>query len=107
MDIIMYPNAFWSVRGTHVSLFARLLRGKKDDQLNWPFIGEVTLRVLNQLEDGNHFKRALNITSDMNLTAGGDADARGYPEFIPHFRLSRSGNTQYLKDDTLYIRASI
>ncbi len=36
-------------------------------------------------------------------------DSWGYPEYIPHSKLSRdsASNTQYLKDDTLYFRISV
>ena len=35
--------------GTHVSVYAYLMRGRNDDNLSWPFTGEVTITLLNQL----------------------------------------------------------
>jgi hypothetical protein len=38
-------------KGSHVSLFVNLIQGEYDEQLKWPFCGEVTIQLLNQ-EDG-------------------------------------------------------
>ena len=41
-------------KNTHVSVFGYLMKGKNDDNLPWPFTGEVTITLLNQLTDENH-----------------------------------------------------
>ena len=38
-------------KGTHVSVFACLMKGDNDDSLFWPFTGTVTIELLNQLEE--------------------------------------------------------
>ena len=93
--------------GTHVSVFAPFLKGKYDAQLKWPFIGKVTVTLLNQLEDKNHHQVTIELTAEHNVHAGGAIC--GLSKFIPHSALDYDAvnNTQYLKDDTLYFRTSV
>ncbi len=100
MKVKMYANGVGDGEGSHVSVFAYIIKGKYDDGLNWPFVGKVTIKLL---EDKDHHSRPLKFTPD---NAGGN---RGYTEYIPHSELSRdsASNTQYLKDDTLYFRISV
>ena len=110
MDIRVDSNGYSSGNGTHVFVYAHFLKGNSDDKLSWPFVGEVTFTLLNQLEDKNHFSRTVNILAENNIRlVGGQFDNWGYPEFIPHSMLDYDPgeNTQYLKDDTLYFRASV
>ena len=100
-------------KGTHVSCFVNLMPGEYDDILEWPFQGEVTVELLNQLKDKNHYKRVFPFndnTSDKHTTKKKKVDttALGYPQFIPHtdLGLNSSTNTQYLMNDTFYFRVS-
>ena len=90
-----------------MSVYACLLKGENDDKLSWPFVGEVTITLLNQLEDKNHFSKTLNVTVEQPV--GGNGNCCGFIEFIPHSELgyNQEKNTQYLKDDTLYFRISV
>ena len=47
-------NGYRNGKGTHVSVFLCMMRGENDNNLVWPFQGEVTYTLLNQLEDKNH-----------------------------------------------------
>ena len=38
-------------KGTHVSVYAYLIRGEYDDLLKWPFQGSIVVQLCNQLED--------------------------------------------------------
>ncbi len=104
MKIQVHPNGYGDFKGSHVSVFAHVLKGKYDDKLNWPLLGTVTLDLLNQLEDKNHRTEVGHFTQETNVTVG---YGRGYYEFIPHSELSCDSSTQYLKDDTLYFRVSV
>jgi len=42
MCISVYASGKGDGEGTHISVFASLMRGKNDDNLSWPFKGEVT-----------------------------------------------------------------
>ena len=114
MKMRVDPNGCGASKGTHISVYAKVLDGKYDDDITWPFQGKVTLDLLNQLENTNHYTR--------NILSGGPGNEDKYNKhmrpggtglgtrtFIPHSQLGRNPakNTQYLKDDTLYFRVSI
>ena len=106
MKIIVDINGVGDGEGTHISVYVRLMRGDYDEKLNWPFIGEVTITLLNQLEDAGHYKRTIDITSEINLLVG---TGWGNPCFIHRraLRYNQTNYTQYLKDNTLYFRVSV
>ena len=88
-----------------MSTFIAILEEKYEAELKWPFIGEVTFTLLNQLED-------LSINDEVNLRPikdERDTGAWGYHEFISQSKLTYDSgtNTQYLKDDTLYFSVSV
>ncbi len=94
--------------GTHVSVYVYLMKGDNDNFLSWPFTGTVTIELLNQLEDKNHYKEILTLPADSEgsqRVADGERGQRGYGyhKFISHADLDYNAdkNTQYLKDDTL------
>ena len=100
-------------KGTHVSVFAYLMKGDNDDSLSWPFTGIVTFELLNQLEDKNHHKNMATFPADnvasQRVVKRERVGGWGYPRFISHADLdyNASKNTQYLKDDTLVFRVSV
>jgi len=113
MCIYVYANGSGSGKGTHISVFACLMRGKNDDSLSWPFTGKVTITLLNQLEDKNHHTKAVEfpqeVQTEVNVrVVNGDRADRGYGwvEFISHNQLGYHAeqNCQYLEDDCLYFR---
>ena len=99
---------------THASCYVKLNPGEYDDTLEWPFQGEVTVELLNQLEDKNHYKRVIHFNHETpeyhkNRKEEEDYKAWGQPKFIPHTNLGHnsSTNTQYLMNDTLYFKVSV
>ncbi len=106
-------NGSGAGEGTHVSLFAYLMKGDNDDSLSWPFTGTVTVELLNQLEDKNHHKLIIPFLADSvagQRVVDGERSPNGWgrPNFIFHADLAHKPltNTQYLKDDTLIFRVS-
>ena len=106
-------NGYDKGKGTHVSVYAHLMRGEFDDHLKWPFQGHVTVAMLNQLEDNNHATETIRFTSTTNIevigrvTDGERAPSRrGYPTFIAHANLTYTAakSCQYLKYDCLQFR---
>ena len=99
----------------HVSCFICLMAGEYDDTLEWPFQGEVTIELLNQLEDKNHkkytilFNESTNDECKQRVREGGSTGGWGRPKFILHEDLEYNPvtNCQYLKDDSLYFRVSV
>ena len=106
MCIIIYPNGCGIGKGTHVSVFTKLLAGRYDNQLHWPFLGTVTCELLNQLEDINHHSKVTTFTPIVNMRVD---SSRGNQKFLRHSSLGHNPaiNTQYLQDDTLYFGVSV
>ena len=102
MYIRVDANGAGDGKGTHVSVCTKLLEGRYDDQLHWPFLGTVTYELLNQLADDKHYNRILR--HDMQV-----GNSKGKTKFLHHSSLSHdpATNTQYLLDDTLYFRVSV
>ena len=46
-------NGYGEGEGTHVSVYISLMRGEFDNQLPWPFRGNVTINFLNQMLSGD------------------------------------------------------
>ena len=58
------PNGCINGAGTHVSVFVYLMRGEHDDQLKWPFQGDITVQLLNQKSDNGHVKMTIPYNDD-------------------------------------------
>ncbi len=102
--ITVYANGARDGKDTHISVFAGIQEGKHDEELNWPFVGEIAITLLNQLEDDNHYTMTLDVTGyDIR------GHSFGYIKFIPHTELGHNPimNTQYLKDNTLHFRVAV
>ena len=106
-------NGYGNGKGTHVSVFAYLMRGDNDDNLNWPFKGTIKVSLLNQLEDGQHHtKEPWSLSHNVPRECSGRVtqgergkDGWGIRQFIHHQDLYKVGKTcQYLKNDTLFFR---
>ena len=110
MCLSVYANGCGKGKGTHVSVFAYLMRGEFDDQLKWPFQDHVTVAMLNQLEDNHHTTRTIPFTktSDNKIIGREErvASGFGYHTFIAHAGLTYdpAKNCQYLKYDCLRFR---
>lgn len=97
--------------GEFLSLFIHLMQGDHDDVLEWPFVGTITLTVIDQAED---CKRRQNICETMVTKPGLAAFQRpysdrnpkgfGYTEFIDIDTLSKRN---YISNDCLVIKAAI
>ena len=120
--LIVHPNGNNDGEGTHVSCYIRLIPGEYDDILEWPFLGEVTVELLNQLEDNNHHEEFMTFDQeDGKRKFKEDKSGLGYATFISHSELIENQDhlwatndfdfltdpIQYLKDDMLYFRVTI
>uniref|UniRef100_UPI0037E74ABC TNF receptor-associated factor 2 n=1 Tax=Semicossyphus pulcher TaxID=241346 RepID=UPI0037E74ABC len=107
MCLRLYLNGDGTGRGTHLSLFFVVMRGKCDALLKWPFSQKVTLMLLDQ-NNREHiidaFRPDVTSTSfqrpisEMNI-------ASGCPLFCPLAKLA--GKSAYLRDDTIFIKAIV
>ena len=94
----------------HVSVCVRLMKGENDDCLLWPFKGSVTIKLLNWVEDKNHWGHTFSTTSAADpqsfsrVTSGVRATGVMYQRhFIAHKELefNTEKNTRYVMEDVL------
>ena len=93
-----------SGKGTHLSVFVHLMKGEFDDQLKWPFQGEITYKLLNQEEDKDHVIHVLEYSESTPeeactrvITGERYSIGWGYGKFLPHGELQ----PKYLKNDCI------
>ena len=91
-------NGDGSGEGTHVSVFICIMKGKHDDQLQWPFEGDIIIEPLNWREDKGHHENLVSLKYWTSTGLG-----LGCPQFISHSFLSYNPTTniEYLQDDCL------
>ena len=104
-------NGNGAAAGTHVSVFAYLMKGKNDDNLPWPFTGDVTITLLNQLANQNHHTCTIAFPPSSEASGrlvDGEMSTTGYGriKFISHDQLDHDEAylTQYLINDCLHFR---
>ena len=107
MRLMVYANGHGDGKGSHLTVSVKLLHGPHDDQLDWPLKAAFVIDLLNQLEDNNHHSLTVNYRGDGEHCKPGGS-GWGYQTFIKQSELdfNSSKNTQYLKDDKLYIRVT-
>lgn len=98
------------------SIYVEIMAGPFDDTLKWPFKGSVTVQIVNQLSECNHYEKTLQFsdkTYQNNIIKPGDGVniTSGIRPFIYHKRLryehSMGGRqTHYLQDGSLHIRVT-
>lgn len=111
MRLEVYPNGR-NGRGTHISVYVIIVKGKNDENIPWPFVGRVKVELLNQVNDSNHTSldfgeyKALTpqSTDSVEMT-----NSFGMPQFLPlsDLRFKPAKKCQFLKNDTLYFRVAV
>ena len=112
MCLCVHANGWNTCKGTHVSVFGCLVKGKFDDYLKWPFRGDITIQLINHLQDEHHtqvveFSKA-NSSSTSRVATEEYGAAWGHSNFISHSNLHHTPakNRQFLKDDCLHFRVT-
>lgn len=100
--------------GTHVSVYANLMKGEYDNHLNWPFKGCISVEICNQREPKWNAEERIVFTYDASeiasrVTGGEIAEhGLGIPTFIEHSKLGlhtkKGVDVQYLRNDCLKFR---
>ena len=99
--VSVYSNGRGDGTNIHVSVYVRLTTGKFDDKLQWPFVGDVIIELLNWRENKKHYnKRTVSINSTSNFARALEAmygSSLRYHQFILHPLLSYNSttNTEY------------
>ena len=102
-------------KGTHIAVFAYIMKGEHDNHLSWPFTGQINVELLNQLDDANHYARCIwfreendNYLNHSQRVFDNDRAHTGYGfhGFCSHLALGYDAvrNRQYLKDDCVCFR---
>lgn len=102
------PNGWGDGRGSHISLHIYLMKGMFDELLKWPFLGEITVELLNY---GNAsypitimFTEGTPSTYKSRVTENEMAqNGWGYSRFVTHEELYARN---YLTSDCLHFRVS-
>ena len=104
MCLRVTANGQGSGKGTHITVGVYLMKGEFDDQLEWPFRGDITIQLLNQEGTGGHFTRTIYEakTSRDESFAGQEMIIKtwGVSRFKSHSELY----SKYLKNDNLMFR---
>ena len=106
----MYANGYGDHEGSHLSMFVCLMKGENDQNLQWPFKGDITIRLLNWKEDKQHvekiihFNESIDIEYRSRVIEGERALGLGH-HLISHgnLHLDQENNRAYLRNDTLCI----
>ena len=93
MRLVVRAGGVGFAKGTHVSVFIRFLKGNYDSQLHWPFRGEITIYLCDQVDGRDYYERTIRYT---NKTP------REYAEIAPGCEHSKdSGLTEYISYEKL------
>ena len=113
----MYFNGNGKGRGSYLSVFATLMKGRNDCELEWPFEGDFRIELLNWNEEANHhldiipFNRYYDPNSIRTyrvIVQEAATDNIGEARFISHTNLQKfNTDTQYLSEDYIKLRVSI
>ena len=111
--LALHANGDNSGKGSHVSLYIVLMKGKNDDNLKWPFKGEFTLQLLNWREDKNHVKTVIKFDeftpkewSRRLYEEERAINGRGKHRFLAHSMLHYNAvkNTEFVSNDKLCLK---
>ena len=114
MCLGVYANGYGEGAGTHVSVFVHFMRGMEDDNLKWPFQGNITVQLLNQKRDWGHVEAIIKYSDEalahgygVRVTLQECGSGWGNCKFISHTSVESTNEiTQYLHNDCLTFRIS-
>ena len=113
MCLRAYPSGKGGGKGTHLSVYLRLLKGSHDDNLIWPLRGKFEFKLLNQISDCEHHSDVVIYDDHADHDTAGrvtdDNSVRswGKSRFISNEGFHKVTPTcQYLKDDCIFFQVS-
>ena len=106
-------SGYGNGKGTHVSVFLRLMRGPYDNELqqsgHWPLRGSFTIKLLNQFNDNDHYNREVifstytcNKCTKRVIDVDLNANRWGYPQFISHKVIQQRKDNKHLYFNVSY-----
>ena len=116
MCLKVFAAGYGDGEGTHVSVYLFLMKGPHDDKLeqsgHWPLRGTFTIKLLNQLNDSDHYSRIVQFLyscSEYSIRVLEEVMACqgcGYAQFISHDTLFQHSNGSHYKNDFLIFKIS-
>lgn len=112
MCMRVIPNGVGK-KGGHVAVNLRIMRGCYDDKLEWPFIGNVAIQLVNWTDDRHHIMESLPFTdprTNRRVNVGEMAELGPCaPSFVSHAQLGLDHlkYTHFLKEDQLRFRVML
>ena len=106
MCLSVEANGFGTSKGMHTSVFIHLMRGEFDEQLKWPYVGKITVMLVDQLDNRRHYTRTISFELAPEVykkrVTDGPTNPAGYgtSSFLPHASLE----PHYLKNNCLKFR---
>ena len=107
MRLCVWASGYGRGKGTHISTFTTIIQGEFDSQLEWPFQGQITLKLLDQ-EGNEHTAYTTHYGADTpdkckrRVTEAVRNTGWGSPSFISSDKL----RPKYLKDNSLVFEVS-
>ena len=98
---------------SHVAVYVYLMLGPFDRHLHWPFMGDITVQLVNQARDHGHAQRMISFTDKTpdrhsRRVKGREVSESGWGKryFLAHEDLwySAVNETQYLKNHHIIVR---
>ena len=106
----IYGNGHGDAKGSHLSIFAYIMKGEYDSILSWPFEQKIKITLIDQQqEEGKRKDCSLSITPDpswkhfqrpvkeMNIGVGKE-------KFVSHEVLQ---TRRYIVDDTIFLKIEV
>ena len=90
----------------HMSVYISFVKGEYDALLPWPFLGKITISILDQQENGNNFVKSFKGDSlkEVFKKPTGKNTGWGYSQFATHEILK---TRKYLVDDTIFVQVHV
>ena len=112
MRLEVYTNGYGDGKGTHISIFVRLLKGENDCNLKWPMNISLIIQLINWRKDDSHFMYVIDFTKAVSsacyqvMGAKEKADSSwGTHKFCGHSTLyAATRSVQYIEDDCIRVR---
>jgi len=107
LGVRMYLNGVEGGSGRYVAIFVHMMKGEYDDLLDWPFVGRITLSILDQsgARYRTHISRIVqakpNLMSFQQPTDAISSTGCGLVNFAP---IPEVFGPRYVKNDKLFLK---
>ena len=116
MCLKVYAAGTGDGEGTHVSVYLYLMKGPHDDKLeqsgHWPLRGIFTIKLLNQLNDSDHYSIVqfhhylCDDCANKVLVGVMTNSGHGEPQFISHNTFLHHSDYSHYKSNSIIVRVS-